>query len=344
LKKIILHAGLHKTGSTSIQKTLFSNISNLEKNNFSYPLIGNPNSYGQHNLAWEISEDRRFNKNFGTFSDFFNHLDDFKQNIIISSEDFESILLNKKKLNTLKEKFQYHNCEFSILIYIRNPIDYIVSIYLELLKKTMRNEFDKIFNLVLKYGQFEELEYKFLFNYDSIEILLNQLNINYKIRVVDSSNFDSLTDFLKYLDFKDKVTRIDDSNSRYNHNEYLKLFYRNNNLDRNKIELKKAYLFIDLFYRDLKDNFDLDFCMRLQLRNSMKVVIDKYNFRCLNNKSYISISNFFSNQNIEFINKFKSGISFNDDRYLINFTNSDIIEIKKFISKFKVDGSQNLYQ
>jgi len=38
MKKIIVHIGLHKTGTTSIQKTLYnkSNIKIIDKNNYFY--------------------------------------------------------------------------------------------------------------------------------------------------------------------------------------------------------------------------------------------------------------------------------------------------------------------
>ena len=135
MKKIFIHCGLHKTGTTSIQNFLFSNPSLLKKNNFLYPLIGIPDSNkAHHNFGWELSGDERFNKSNGTIEELKEKIKYIDQDIILSTESFETILNDVDKLEFLKTTFEDINFQTSFVIFIRNPIDYLISCYLQLLK------------------------------------------------------------------------------------------------------------------------------------------------------------------------------------------------------------------
>jgi hypothetical protein len=53
MKKLIIHPGFHKTGTTSLQQALASSRESLMKEGFYYPKIGGG---AQHRAAWAVIE------------------------------------------------------------------------------------------------------------------------------------------------------------------------------------------------------------------------------------------------------------------------------------------------
>lgn len=92
MKKLILHIGPHKTGSTYIQKKLLDNSKQLEDNGWIYPSVGLVH-FGQHELATigGINDDDLWKKAL-----------DSNKNIVISSENFD--LLNEEQVKLLAVK------------------------------------------------------------------------------------------------------------------------------------------------------------------------------------------------------------------------------------------------
>ena len=121
-KKVFLHIGFHKTGSTSIQMFLFEHQEQLKHAGYLYPKSGMPpGSLGQHSLAWDIRK--------GSQKSWHRLLDEIQAsdapNVIISSEDFEQ--LNKQQCSEvlhLLDDFEIH-----IVVYIREPEKLLLSAY-----------------------------------------------------------------------------------------------------------------------------------------------------------------------------------------------------------------------
>ena len=120
MKKIALvHVGLHKTGSTSIQAALKKN----EKNALAYipeTFRINDNTLINHaELAWYIYGDARQNLN--------NKIEEFKAEIknkkiiLLSSEDF-SLVLSNQETKSMFEKI-LHEYEIFYIIFFRNMGD-----------------------------------------------------------------------------------------------------------------------------------------------------------------------------------------------------------------------------
>lgn len=135
MKEVILHIGLHKTGSTSIQKALKGYKKNgvksiaFEEENHSIPMytIFSENRYNYH--IW---------KNAGLCKDdidkkrdeYFDILkSEFKVNnsetLIISGEDLS--VLNNSEVKALSEFFRSQQVVTKIICYVREPLSWIVS-------------------------------------------------------------------------------------------------------------------------------------------------------------------------------------------------------------------------
>jgi hypothetical protein len=135
MKRIYLHIGMHKTGTTSLQRLLASVAQQLRTDGALYPVCGRPNRrddarFGHHLLAWGVLEKRGV-----------NHLDDWhdvlneirtasEELVILSSEDFEGC--NEEQIDQIKTLLKGN--EVHIVVYLRNPVDHMVSAYKQRVK------------------------------------------------------------------------------------------------------------------------------------------------------------------------------------------------------------------
>lgn len=139
-RKLFLHIGLHKTGTTSIQKSL----AGYKDDQTIYADLGDPNHtifmqtlFGDNNF-YQYWQDRGFSINQHSELIKSNRLILEKQihknfqNLIISGEGIST--LNKDNLLNLKSYFSGFNFTFKVLIFVRNPIDWTVSCIQENIK------------------------------------------------------------------------------------------------------------------------------------------------------------------------------------------------------------------
>ena len=92
-RRLIVHVGAHKTGSTFLQQTLLQSWQPLRSEAQVYvPTTGTANRRFPHqNLAWELSGDARFSREFGCFDDLRIELDGVGEDLLVlSSEDFNT--------------------------------------------------------------------------------------------------------------------------------------------------------------------------------------------------------------------------------------------------------------
>lgn len=152
MKEVIIHAGLHKTGSTSIQRTLFYNQQILKRNGYQFLNIETPDGkkLKNHsnviiNLFRDNPEDHYINKKFKWDADkvkqhYDRHLSNTlkklgKDKLLISGEGISS--LNENGLERLKDYFSDFNIR--IIIFVRDPYEAMCSRLQEGLSKGAKN-------------------------------------------------------------------------------------------------------------------------------------------------------------------------------------------------------------
>jgi hypothetical protein len=140
-KKVYLHLGMHKTGTSSIQKTLFSNEKSLHKYNYHYlketganhsiPFFSlfseKPQNY-HINIRAKRSKDQvhEFNVKNQTLIDIeLNEMSPYS--IIISGEDMGKLSEKSlsRLLNYIRKRLPKH--EIIVIIYVRESISYLSS-------------------------------------------------------------------------------------------------------------------------------------------------------------------------------------------------------------------------
>jgi hypothetical protein len=197
--QLILHTGLHKTGSTSIQ-TFLNNQKLYNLHNFIlYPDHGLTNG-AHHDFANAI-----LNNNSEVCENIVDHaIEDGcagnKKIIIFSSEDFEYITSDGYLF--LRKIFASRGIKPTIFTYIRPQIDLIVSQYSQQVREgAIRIDFEEFFDNCIIHGEFCKLP----------KILNNQLSLSGKINCRSFYNYDFtkkniLLDFIYNLNLPHPVS------------------------------------------------------------------------------------------------------------------------------------------
>ena len=127
MKKLYLHIGLHKTGSTAIQHFLWSEHKSLNKLGISYPSIG-IDYFAHQDLAYEINNDSRKNIDSDILPCLIDYIETTNfDKYIISSENFE--FSKDDDIKKLKEKLKEINVELYVICYLRAQEDFLISEY-----------------------------------------------------------------------------------------------------------------------------------------------------------------------------------------------------------------------
>jgi hypothetical protein len=140
-KRVYLHVGLHKTGTTSIQWALTFSRDSLREVGFLYPQTGAPDwaRFGQHLLAWSVVERTNylppFNGNCAAFDDemredlwsrLYREIDHSDtQNVVLSSEEFD--ILTGSEIRKLGSRLAPY--DVTPILFLRNYADLLESSY-----------------------------------------------------------------------------------------------------------------------------------------------------------------------------------------------------------------------
>lgn len=132
MKRVILHIGRHKSGTSSLQKFLSENDILLKENNFIYPINFFYRGYAHHELAELLSRKNTKNLSSVALDDLLSNLAEqinelFQKvdgDVILSSEAFQ----NCHPL-VIKALFERIDCKVEVVCYIREQVGYIASAY-----------------------------------------------------------------------------------------------------------------------------------------------------------------------------------------------------------------------
>ena len=130
-----IHVGTHKTGTTSIQSLLALNDAAFYDAGVFVPQTGRivSHSAGHHNIAWELTGDRQFDRRVGTFASLLREVDGRgAASVCVTSEEFEFAHLNADALYRLRDGFRSIGYQTTIIVYLRPQADYLESLYAEI--------------------------------------------------------------------------------------------------------------------------------------------------------------------------------------------------------------------
>ena len=124
-KKLILHIGRHKSGTSSLQEFLHINTDKLNKLGYHYPLTGRANKVAHHSLAALLNPKLHKDIDLRIQSRFLKEIDSC-HTVIVSSEAFQNV----QNVNLVKSFFR--DFDMQVVCYFREYLEYMQSSYAQL--------------------------------------------------------------------------------------------------------------------------------------------------------------------------------------------------------------------
>ncbi len=167
-KVVVLHIGTHKTGTKSLQSMLAENLSWFAAQGLYYPSTGILGG-GQHNLAWQFTGDRRFERANGSLVDLVRELGENEpQSVFISSEDFESLHRRAAVMSEFRSALETLGYRVEIVVVLREAVDYVPSLYEELRKHSLEQTLDEFVVGILANGGVIFRDWDLCINYERL--------------------------------------------------------------------------------------------------------------------------------------------------------------------------------
>lgn len=259
---LIIHAGTHKTATTSFQYLCFSNKHELSKIGIFIPefknkekiinvasrkgIVPNPLLSFQHNvLAWYIQlKDINEVKEF-LLNSYENAIKENCKNVLLTAEDFENILIEDfmaKNIESIAKEIGFSQIEW--IFVKRNPFEYLKSIYAELSKHGKIINYNLLHESIILNGYFsaELSHYKnyFVFDLDNfVDSLIKENSSN--ISIIKFEDF--ILPFVGFPIFKNLVEDVDLKKLSF---KKWKGIERNKSLSSKQIELNYLCNFFQL--------------------------------------------------------------------------------------------------
>jgi hypothetical protein len=141
MRKCIIHAGTHKTGTTSIQSALSLRLANRSSVGFAYPRVDGQAAH--HNIALGMFDPTRLSAYGGAgVDDLLRLMRDSSGDVVLSSEEFiHAIHYAPIEFQRFLDHMRPMFSKLVIVVYLRNQADYLQSAYFERLKAGMSADF-----------------------------------------------------------------------------------------------------------------------------------------------------------------------------------------------------------
>jgi hypothetical protein len=229
-----VHIGTHRTATTSLQRTFSRHSEDLESHHCIYPRAGRPPEapYGHHNIAWELSGDRRFRPGPGSIADLLAEIRDSCHDVLLSSEDFHCSVFDADGFEAFVRLLRANQLAVRVVVYLRNQVDYVQSLYPTLLLFDLPDTFDEFLRTILEDGRFCWKEWMFPICYRSLLTRLEAIeDMTVEVRSYDRPAHGSVIgDFFSILGLNPEALGVDSSvrsNGRDDLPRSAKLFCQN---------------------------------------------------------------------------------------------------------------------
>ncbi|HEV2738838.1 MAG TPA: hypothetical protein VGU66_09690 [Candidatus Elarobacter sp.] len=166
-----IHVGVHKTGTTAIQRFLAGNPEALGLAGLYYPRAGRRSADlpGHHNIASELRHSPRFDVSAGTLADAVGEIARVRPpHACLSSEKFASLHERERALISLRDAVAAIGYHPRIVVYVRAQEDYAESLYAELVKHGSTRSVWSFIGEIVERGAVAEGGTSFCFEYGQL--------------------------------------------------------------------------------------------------------------------------------------------------------------------------------
>jgi hypothetical protein len=201
-KVCVFHIGTHKTGTTSFQALLADNVEQFLEQGLFYPVTGRtyPRTrlfHGHHNLAWELTGDRRFRSRGGSLESLVDELEHAEpSSVLLSSELFQCLYRRPDALLRVRTTLAAIGYITRIVVTVRTPSDYILSLHSELAWRGLREDLNTFVHRAMRDGTLRFRELDFCFDYLRLASAFGQVFGDPNVRVLRYDPTDSVTPLL----------------------------------------------------------------------------------------------------------------------------------------------------
>ncbi len=278
MKRIILHIGRHKSGTTSVQKFLYSNERLLESYGFHYPKSG-IKGYAHHQYAegfmrqnLKRADKRYHDKNARLIEQLKFEIDPIADTVIISSEAYQNC--DPSVISAI-----FSGYDVQLVVYLREQVGYMASAYAQKVHATsycgsMSDYYENAFRADY---------FKFLQKWDKA------FKGNISVRIFDRScliNGDVVYDFASsILGMESKVVKQhyveDDANPTISNRLLAYKLYVNRNLNLTSLSSRLIYRGLSELARQDKServlaSEEIAYKTRIQYEESNRKVARRY--------------------------------------------------------------------
>lgn len=136
MKRLIVHFGVHKTGSTFLQAAIHKNRDRLSELGVLVPKAGlHFGLMAHHHLAWEILDDPQFDPSRGGWGDLETEVASSNHELVlITSEAFDRLPRLVKRVKDLSRRTVSWATEPIFVGYVRPQVDFFNSNYTQMVK------------------------------------------------------------------------------------------------------------------------------------------------------------------------------------------------------------------
>jgi hypothetical protein len=124
VKRLTLHIGVPKTGSTTLQTALLENWDVLLRRSCDYISAPQSAGIGRHSLAWEYDDDPRFNPGDGTWEEAREHIDASPNAHFVYSSEVLS-RLSPEAIDRVRAVTD--GLDVQVVMFVRNHVDIVES-------------------------------------------------------------------------------------------------------------------------------------------------------------------------------------------------------------------------
>jgi hypothetical protein len=165
-----VHAGTHKTGTTSIQRFLAHNGGILRGAGMHVPVTGRiPNHDGHHNIAWELRRSPRFDPAHGTFDLLLAEIETIGKPVAcISSEEFGFLYADRTALRRLTDGLSSIGYEPQVIVFLRPQLEYARALWVEMLRQGSTLELRDVIEEALQNGAIGDAPHAASLEYDTV--------------------------------------------------------------------------------------------------------------------------------------------------------------------------------
>ncbi len=200
--RLFIHCGMHKTGSTAIQREMGRMADALEADGLYLPRSYSRTRGAHHGLAYALKGPRVFRMQSDRFGALLGEVEAAKPaDICLSSEDFESYLTRPRALGRILPLAKRAEARPVFVIYLRSQIDYFESLYLQLLRMGYGRTVSETLEEICVKGCLTWRKWVFQFDYSDVLDALGTLRGDVVCRNYHAlEGGSSIADFLSVLD------------------------------------------------------------------------------------------------------------------------------------------------